>query len=118
MNSPTPHEVEFEAPVPVRRPKRNWLRRHWLTGALIFGLVGFVGYLGRELLAIESRLEQARQTRQELEVRLQEARRRNEELKENLAKVKQDSYMELMARSLGFVYPHETVYQQGAPKGR
>ncbi len=99
------------AAVSVRRQKGSLLRRHWLSAAFVLCLAGVVLYIGGEFFKAETKLANARAARIELEDRLAEARRQNARLKADLSKITEDSYMEVMAKSMGFVYPHETPYQ-------
>jgi cell division protein FtsB len=118
MSAPTHREFQERASVPVRRQRRNLLRRHWMSGALLFSVLGVMGYTGTNLYRAQLRLQQVSSTRAELEVRLLEERRRNETLTSQLTKVTSDPYMEKLAKEMGFVYPGESVYQHGAGKGQ
>lgn len=111
-----PWEHEESAPVSVKRRKRNMLRRHWLSGALICGLLGVAGYTCTLLYQADLRHKQVQATRAELEAELQEARRHNQNLQAEMARVSDDQYMEMLAKGIGFVYPHETVHQKGSTK--
>lgn len=108
----------MDAPVPVRRPKRNLLRRHWLTGAFVFGIVGLTAYTGVRLYQVDARLQQVQATRLQIEEQIQEAQQRKEYLQAELAKVSGDAQMELKAKDMGFYFPGETVYQKGTSSGR
>lgn len=118
MNTPTVRELRDKAPAPVRRQKKNLLRRHWLSGALFFGLLGFMGYTGMNLYEAELKLQEVRKTRAELDEAILESRHKNQQLKEQLQRVSEDAFMELMAKNMGFAYPNETMYQTGSDKGR
>lgn len=116
MNAPHIGDDHARAPASGRRQKRNPLRRHWLSGALIFGVVGLAAYTGMQLYQADIKLQQVRATRAQLEARLQEERLRNQTLVTHLAQVTSDPYMELLAREMGFIYPGETIYQKGTGK--
>lgn len=105
------------APGPVRRPKGNPLRRHWLTGAFVVGLVGVLSFTGLQVYEADQRLNEVRQTRSQVEAELKAARETNARLEETLEKVSSDEYMELMAKKMGFTKPNEKVYQTSSPKG-
>lgn len=117
MSSPTPiptlgvNERKRNATATVRRQRGSLLRRHWLTAAFVFGLVGLITYIGTEFYEAEAKLARARETRAQVEDRLADARRQNQRLKVEIAKVTDDAYLEVMAKAMGFVYPQETPYQ-------
>lgn len=111
MNAPPLGAYEQQVATPVRRPKQNVLRRHWLTGALICTVVGFCGYLGLEFHRVEVRLAEKREARAQLDEQVREARRTGQKLETEIARVTDDRYREYMAKSMGFVHPQETVYQ-------
>ncbi|MFZ5817495.1 MAG: FtsB family cell division protein [Bacillota bacterium] len=110
-------QAAMNAPAPVRRLKGNPLRRHWLTGAFVVGLVGVISFTGVHLIRAGDRLEEVRQTRLQVEAELKEVRQKNARLQETLEKVTSDEHMELMAKKMGFTKPNEQVYQTGSPKG-
>lgn len=111
------HQEERE-PAPVPRRKRGSLRRHWLTGALLFGSFGLAIFTGSFLYdAYQERLEREA-VRLELEAEIAGARRENQYLREKLVRMTDDAYMEQMARQLGYGYANETLYQKGNTKGR
>lgn len=111
MSAPLLREKQRDAAVQVRRQKPSLLRKHWLTAAFIFSIIGAVGYLGLQFHQVEVRLHEARATRGELEAKVREARTAGQRTEAEIARVSDDRYRELMAKSLGFIYPHETVYQ-------
>lgn len=114
MSTPQVRELEYDiAPAPVRRQKPNLLKRHWLSGAFMFGLVGISAYTGVFLYRVEQRLNAATAVRQEVESELDSARRANADLQTELKRVTSDEYMELSAKKQGFVYPNEKVSQAG-----
>jgi cell division protein FtsB len=118
MTAPIFGEHRQGAPAPVKRQKRNLLRRHWMSGALVFAAFGIAAYTGVHVYGVESRLSEVRAARLELDARVQEEQRRNQTLDSQLAKVAGDPYMEKLAKEMGFVYPGETVYQKGTGKGQ
>lgn len=113
MSAPTRRETRRSAAGSVRRRHRNMVRQHWLTAALVFALIGVGGYSGLHLYQLQERLESVRASRLQLEQQLQESKGIHSRLESDLSRVTDDSYMELMAKALGFVYPQETVYQTG-----
>ncbi|MGE5674342.1 MAG: septum formation initiator family protein [Mycobacterium leprae] len=112
MSGPKRRELSNGAPVPVHRPK-NWLRKHWLTGALLFGLVGFAARTGVHLYQTELQIEQARTGRQDLDSQVEQAREVKESLESQWNRVTSDAYREVLAKQYGYVHPGETVYQKG-----
>lgn len=112
------NETAVNASVPVRRPKRNPLRRHWLTGAFVVGLMGVISWTGLQVQRADQRLDQVRANRAMVESELREAREKNVRLHETLEQVTSDEYMELMAKKMGFTKPNEKVYQTGSPDGQ
>lgn len=116
----TPHlrdEAALNAPAPVRRSKGNPLRRHWLTGAFVFGLMGVISLTGLQVYRADQRLNQVREHRAQIEIELREMRQKNARLQETLDKATSDEQMELTAKKMGFTKPNEKVYQTGSPKG-
>lgn len=114
MSAPTRRETRRGAAGTVRRRHRNMVRQHWLTAALVFALIGAGGYSGLHLYQLQERLENVRASRLQLQEQLQESKRIYSRMENDLSRVTDDSYMELMAKALGFVYPQETVYQTGS----
>jgi cell division protein FtsB len=110
-------EATMNAPAPVRRPKGNPFRRHWLTGAFVVSLLGVISFTGLQVYRADLRLHEVRQNRAQIEAELKEARQTNARLQETLEKVRSDEYMELMAKKMGFTRPNEKVYQTGSTKG-
>jgi len=108
----------MNAPAPVRRPRGNPLRRHWLTGALVVGLVGAISFTGMQVYRAELHLQEVRTSRAQVEAQLKEARLKQSRLEETLEKVTSDEYMELKAKEMGYTKPNEQVYQTGSPKGQ
>ncbi|HWH70057.1 MAG TPA: septum formation initiator family protein [Candidatus Sulfotelmatobacter sp.] len=111
--NPDQHDVEFAAPAPVRRPKRNLLRRHWLSGALIFALVGISVYSGKSFFQTEQQLKEVRARAAALDQELEMKQRQSKALDDKLQQMTSDQYMEYLAKSMGYIYPGETVYQKG-----
>jgi len=111
MNAPPLKMKRRNAAVSVRRQKPSLLRKHWLTAAFVFSLMGAFGYLGLQFYLVEVRLHEARVTRADLEAKAREAQRVSERTAAEIARVSDDHYRELMAKSLGFIHPYETVYQ-------
>jgi len=111
MSGPRRPAGQESAAVAVRRQKRGLLRRHWLSAALIFSCVGLTVLVGRQFLSAQQRLQAARVRRAQLEARLDDALHTKKALEAHLAKVTSDSNMELMAKSLGYAYPNERVFQ-------
>jgi hypothetical protein len=109
---------EQHATALVRRQKRNLLRRHWLTGAFVFGLFVMAGYTATHLYHADQRLREVRQSRDQLAATTQEARWQNQNLQAELGRVTSDAYMILKAKEMGFVFPEEQVYQKSQPAGR
>lgn len=99
----------------MRGRKRGW-RRHWLTWISLLCVGGLVGWIGLSLVKVESRLSELRAQRVAQEKTLEEKKRRLERLQEDAKLQQTDEYMELMAKSLGFTYPGEQVYQSGTRK--
>lgn len=116
MSTPRPREQQVDmdyAPRPVHRPKRSWLRRHWLSGAFVLTLAGVSTFAMRNFYETQAKLEQVRETRAQLEQQLEAAKRENEALEAKHKQVTSDAYMEQLAKKMGFVYKNETVYQKG-----
>lgn len=110
MSASTVGEYTQHAAAHVRRQRKS-LKRHWLTAAFIFLLVAASTWMAWHLYGVKARLNQVRASRGDLEAQLSVARRSNERLAADLNRVTDESYMELAAKSLGFVYPQEAVYQ-------
>lgn len=110
MSTPKPREYRGNAAAQVRQ-QRNSLRRHWLSAALVFLFAGLCGYMGYNLHNVNSRLAETQAQRVGLVNELKSARRQNERLTSDLSRVTDDSYMELMAKAMGFIYPQEAVHQ-------
>jgi cell division protein FtsB len=111
MNAPPLTVKRREAAVSMRRQKSSLLRKHWLTAAFVFLLIGAASYLGFQFYLVELRLHDARTTRAELETKVRAVQTVNERTEAEIARVSDDHYRELMAKSLGFVHSYETVYQ-------
>ncbi len=120
MSSPIRSPLVREYPAPERAPgrvtarRRKPLRSHWLTGALICGLTGLSLLALRHYYHVEQQLRDVRARRAEIQAQLEAAEQRNAHLRQRLQQVTSDSYMELKARDLGFIYPNERVYQKAA----
>ncbi|HEY3369059.1 MAG TPA: septum formation initiator family protein [Symbiobacteriaceae bacterium] len=115
MNAPQrpPREFYEDAPVPVQRRKRNLLRRHWLTGAFICGVVVIMGRSSAQLYQTETKLQDVRVQHKELDARIDEARQRGATLQAELDRAGSAANLEVRAKQLGFIHPDETVYQKG-----
>lgn len=111
-----PHEKH--APALVRRQKRSLLRRHWLTGAFVFGLFVMAGYTATHLYHADQRLREVRESREQLAAKAQDSRWRNQNLQDELGRVTSDAYMILKAKEMGFVFPEEQVYHKSQAAGR
>jgi cell division protein FtsB len=92
--------------------RRNWLRRHWLSGAFVCTLLGVASYAALNFYETELKLQHVRATKEQLRVQLDEATRRNQELDQELSRLSGDEYMEQMAKKLGYSRPNETVFQK------
>ncbi|HWI62661.1 MAG TPA: septum formation initiator family protein [Symbiobacteriaceae bacterium] len=110
------HDVEFAAPAPVRRPKRNLLRRHWLSGALLFALAGLTVYSGKSFFETEQQLKEVRARATQLDQEIALKQRQSKALDDKLQQMTSDQYLEYLAKTMGYVYPNETVYQKGSGK--
>jgi cell division protein FtsB len=104
---------DFTAPAPVRKPKRNLLKRHWLSGALVCLIAGLTVYSGSNFYRTELQLAKVRQESRELDDKLELRQREDKALDDKIAQMSTDKYMELMAKAMGYVYPNEQVYQKG-----
>ena len=111
MSASPPKVKKRKAAVLVRQQKPSLLRKHWLTAAFVFSLLGVVGYLGQQFYLVEVRLHEARTTRADLDAKVEEAQKVSQRTEAEIARVSDDRYRELMAKSLGFIHPYETVYQ-------
>lgn len=117
MTAPRVREYPNEhAPGPVRRQKGNLLRQHWLTGAFVFGLLGITTFTGVHFYQTELRLADIRDERAQWDQKVEDARRQNDTLKQEINRVTSDPYMELKAKTMGYVYKNESVYQSTAGK--
>jgi len=114
---PAYDQDSFAAPAPVRRPKRNALKRHWLSGALIFALATVSVYSGKSFFQTERELEGVRARAAQLDQEIELKQRQVKALEDKVQQMSSDQYLEYMAKSMGYVYPNETVYQKGAGKG-
>ncbi len=117
MNAPHWRAEAMNAPAPVRRTRGNPLRRHWLTGAFVVGLVGAISFTGMQVYRADQRLSEVRLNRAQVEAELKEVRLKQTRLQETLQKVTGDEYMELKAKEMGYTKPNEKVYQTGSPNG-
>lgn len=104
------------APSSVRRSRGNAVRRHWLTGAFVIGLVGLLSVTGLQVYLADQRLAEVQATRAQVEVELRELQQKNARLLDTLGRVTSDESMELKAKQLGFTRKNEKVYQTG-PSG-
>jgi len=110
MNAPA-REYRRNAVVPVRQQKGRLLRKHWLTAASIFALMGAAAFIGVRFYQTEQALREVRLSRAQWETRLSEARQTNQRLETQLAKAKDDVNMELAAKAMGFIFPQERIYK-------
>lgn len=111
MSAPPLRVKQRDAVVSVRRQKPSLLRKHWLTVAFVFSMIGAVGYLGLQFYQVEVRLHEARTTRAGLESKVRAAQKVSQRTEAEIERVSDDRYRELMAKSMGFIHPYETVYQ-------
>lgn len=116
----TPHRRPPAEPTspgkPARRSKGSALRRNWLTGALVIGVMGIISVTGLEVYQAEVRLQQALQTQARVDAELKALQEKNQRLKETLQRVTSEESMELKAKQLGFTHENEQVYQTGEPR--
>ncbi|MDF2626768.1 MAG: hypothetical protein K0R39_599 [Symbiobacteriaceae bacterium] len=111
------HQADSGAPGPVRRPKRNALKRHWLSGALIIAL-GAVSVVSlKSFYATEQQLEAVNARAAQLDQEIETKQRQVKALDDKMSQMTSDQYLEYLAKTMGYVYPNETVYQKGDPKG-
>ncbi|HLO02395.1 MAG TPA: septum formation initiator family protein [Symbiobacteriaceae bacterium] len=99
----------------MRGRKRGW-RRNWLTWISLLCVCGLLGWVGLSLARVESRLSEVRAQRVALEQQVTQKQRQFERLQEDAKVQRTDEYMELMAKSLGYTYPGEQLYQSGTRK--
>lgn len=110
------HDVEFTAPAPVRRPKRNLLRRHWLSGALLFALAGLTVYSARSFFETETQIKQVQSRAAALDQEIEMKQRQLKALDDKIQQMSSDQYMEYLAKTMGYVNQNETLYQKGSAK--
>jgi cell division protein FtsB len=110
-------QVDSPAPAPVRRPKRNALKRHWLSGALIFALAAVSVVSAQSFRATEQQLKAVNARAEQLDQDIEMKQRQVKALDDKIEQISSDAYLEYLAKTMGYVYPNETVYQKGAPKG-
>jgi cell division protein FtsB len=109
----------LRAPVPVRRQRRNLLRRHWLTGALILAGCALVAYTGLLFHRVEAELARLRREQAALQVRAEALQDRNAEIRTEITHFTDPGYVEQMAKQfLGMAYPGETVVRAGKGTGQ
>ncbi|HWH68487.1 MAG TPA: hypothetical protein VNT26_03840, partial [Candidatus Sulfotelmatobacter sp.] len=84
LRRPAFQQDDFTAPAPVRRPKRNLLRRHWLSGALIFALAGLSVYSGKSFFQTEQQLKEVRARAAALDQELATKQRQSKTLDDKL----------------------------------
>lgn len=115
MRASRKRKLQTAAPV-SRGRKARLVRRHWLTGAFVLILVGGVVGVSARIVSTELELRQAQKTRKQLQAQVEEERAKNQLLQSKVSSVTDDQYMELVAKAMGYVYPEESVYQEGAPR--
>lgn len=111
------NQVDSSAPAPVRRPKRNALKRHWLSGALILSLAAVSVVSAKSFYATEQQLKLVNARAEQLDQEIEMKQRQVKALDDKIEQISSDAYLEYLAKTMGYVYPDETVYQKGAPKG-
>lgn len=121
MRAPELRTVEnqiLKAPVPVRRQKSNLLRRHWLTGALIFVSMGALIYCGTLFYEAEVKLAEMRREKQDMISQVERLRAKNLDMQEDIAHLNDPGYVEQVAKQLlGMAYPGETVVRPSQSVG-
>lgn len=104
--------------VKVRRQRQTLLRRHWLTGALVFLACGVCLYAGFLFYEVESKLVELQHEKQALEIEAENLRAKNSDIREDVARLNDPQYVEQMAKQLlGMAYPGETVVRAGKGAG-
>lgn len=107
-----------KAPVTVARQRPNLLRRHWLTGALVFTSVGALLYCGTLFYKAEVRLAEMRREREEIAAQVERLRQQNADMKADIAHLNDAGYVEQMAKQLlGMAYPGETIVRPREKSG-
>lgn len=99
----------------MRGRRRGW-RRYWLTWVSLLCAGGLLSWVGLSLVRVEARLSEVQAQRVALEKQVAEKKRQYERLQEDAKLQQTDEYMELMAKSLGYTYPGEKLYQSGTRK--
>lgn len=99
----------------MRGRKRGW-RRNWLTWVSLLCACGLLGWVGVTLIRVETKLNEVRAQRQALERQVAQKQQVYQRLQEDAKLQQTDEYMELMAKSLGYTYPGEQLYQSGTRK--
>lgn len=110
-------QFDSSAPAPVRRPKRSALKRHWLSGALILSLAAVSVVSAKSFYATEQQLAAVNARAAQLDDEIEMKQRQVKALNDKIEQISSDAYLEYLAKTMGYVYPNETVYQKGAPKG-
>lgn len=100
----------------MKKEKRRGWRRNWLTWLSLLCVGGLLGWVGLSLARVEARLTEVRAQRAALAREVTEKQRKFEMLQEDAKLQQTDEYMELMAKSLGYTYPGEQLYQSGTRK--
>jgi hypothetical protein len=95
--------------------KKGW-RRNWLTWISLACVGGLLGWMGLSLARVEGRLREVRTQREALQKQVAEKQRYYLRLQEDAVLQRSDEFMELMAKSLGYTYPGEQLYQSGTRK--
>jgi hypothetical protein len=99
----------------MRGRRRGW-RQYWLTWISLLCVAGLLGWVSLSLIRVEARLREVRAQREALERQVAEKQRYYNRLQEDAKLQRGDEYMELMAKSLGYTYPGEQLYQSGTRK--
>lgn len=101
----------------MRERKRGW-RRNWLTWVSLLGVGGLLAWMSFSLANVEAKLREVQRERQALEQQVAQKRQTYQKLQEDVKLQRSDEYMELMAKSLGYTYPGEQLYQSGTRKNQ
>lgn len=100
----------------MTRGKRRGWRRNWLTWVSLLCVGGLLGWVGLSLARVEARLHEVQAQRVALAREVAEKQAKFQRLQEDAKLQQTDEYMELMAKSLGYTYPGEQLYQSGTRK--
>lgn len=105
--------IETTAEPRPGRPRGSYLKRHWLTGAFLIGVMALVSFTGLGVYQADQQLRQALETQARVDAELKALQEKNRRLRETLQRVTSDESMELKAKQLGFTHENEQVYQTG-----